>query len=261
MKTLAGIAYLLLVVFVFVPTTVGQVNKPAEPRALPSPFRESDELRFPEIRTANPEGYPVRREPRTVKEGLLAPSAQDRFEHEGFLKQSNTGLIRLLPREIYDSQTYIPAKRVEMRGGGAYFSFVHRSHQYGYGSDLELSRSQLSVGFAGADYGMLIRLGDVPLDAIPQDDPRLTYMATYKPPYNVQEARSEFRDFAKGREVDGFLYQRIVPARANSTYLLRSINYRVGDVFVAFRVTRFDSDRSAIIAWKLLKSYSTPELR
>jgi len=108
---------------------------------------------------------------------------------------------------------------------------------------------------------MLIRLGDVPLDSILVDDPRLIYMASYKPPSDEQRARSEFQDITKGREVDGFVYQRMVPARANSTYLLRSINYRRGDVLVAFRVTRFDNDRSAIIAWKLLRSYPIPELR
>ena len=35
---------------------------------------------------------------------------------------------------------------------------------------------------------------------------------------------------------------------------------RRSDVLVAFRVVRFDNDGSAIIAWKLLKSFSKPQL-
>jgi len=260
MNQLATILCLLLVAFVAVPTAVAQIKRPDDPRALPSPFPESAELKLPKTPMTGSEN-PVNREPRVLKEGLLAPSPQDRLDHEDFLKQSKTGLIRLLPREVYDWRTYNTPNQIEIRGGGAYFSFTYRSHQYGYGSDLELDHNKFTVGFAGADYGMLIQLGDVPLDSIQEDDPRLIYMATYKPPVNEMEARSEANEFSKGREVDGFIYRRIVPARGQSTYLLRSINYRVGDVLVAFRVTRFDGDRSAIIAWKLLKSYSTPELR
>jgi len=260
MKQLATILCLLLVVFVAVPTAVAQIKRPDDPRALPSPFPESAELKLPKTLLTGSEN-PVNREPRVLKEGLLAPSPQDRLDHEDFLKQSKTGLIRLLPREVYDWRTYKTPNQIEMRGGGAYFSFSNRSHTYGYGSDLELDHNRFTVGFAGADYGMLIRLGDVPLDSIAEDDPRFIYMANYKPAHREPEARQEFVDFRTGREVDGFIYRRTVPARAQSTYLLRSINYGAGDVLVAFRVTRFDGDRSAIIAWKLLKSYSTPELR
>jgi len=260
MKQLATTLCLLFIVFVVVPTAVAQIKRPDEPRTLPSPFPESAELKLPKTLVTGSEN-PVNREPRVLKEGLLAPSPQDRLDHEDFLKQSKTGLIRLLPREVYDWRIYNTPNQIEMRGGGAYFSFTRRSHQYGYGSDLELDHNKFMVGFAGADYGMLIRLGDVPLDSIQEDDPRLIYMANYKPPVKEEEARSEAQEFSKGRDVDGFIYRRTVPAKAQSTYLLRSINYRVGDVLVAFRVSRFDGNRSAIIAWKLLRSYSTPELR
>ena len=260
MKQLATTLYLLLVVFVAAPTAAAQIKRPDDPRTLPSPFPASSEMKLPKTLVTGSESS-VQREPRVLKKGLLAPSAGDRLDHEDFLKQSKTGLIRLLPREVYDWRVYHTPNQIEMRGGGAYFSFVHQTHEYGYGSDLELDHNQFSVGFAGADYGMLIRLGDVPLDLIAKDDPRLIYMSNYKPPSPEPEARSEARDFSKGREVDGFIYRRRVPARAQSTYLLRSINYGVGDVLVAFRVTRFDRNQSAIIAWKLLKSYSVPDLR
>jgi hypothetical protein len=65
----------------------------------------------------------------------------------------------------------------------------------------------------------------------------------------------------EGMMLDGFHYQRSVPVQVNSTYLLRSIAYHTGDVLVAFKLVRQDTDGSVIIAWKLLKRYPTPELK
>src|SRR5262245_37106694 len=81
------------------------------------------------------------------EDAFLEPSLEDRVAFAEFLRQSNTGLIRLLPREEYDAKN-----KLTIRGGGAYFSFTRLTHEYGYGSDLSLERGDLSVGFAGADY-------------------------------------------------------------------------------------------------------------
>lgn len=204
---------------------------------------------------------PVARESRVLTEGMLAPSWEDRVSHEKFLKQSKTGLIRLLPREVYDWRTYRTPVRIEVKGGGAYFSFFYRAHEYGYGSDLELDHNNFTVGFAGAAYGMIADLGDVPIDSLSETDPRFVFMSTYRPSPLEPEARAEFDRFRTGVTVDGFTYRRTTPAKAQTTYLVRSIDFRTSDVLVAFRVTRFDSDGSAIIAWKLLKSFPTPELK
>lgn len=204
---------------------------------------------------------PIKREPRVLTEGMLAPSWEDRVAHENFLKQSKTGLIRLLPREVYDWKTYHTPVRIELNGGGAYFSFFHRTHEYGYGSDLELDHNNFTVGFAGAAYGMIAELGDVPIESISATDPRFVFMSTYRPSPLEPEARAEFVKFRSGVTVDGFTYRRTTNAKAQNTYLVRSIDFRMSDLLVAFRVTRFDGDGSAIIAWKLLKSFPTPELK
>jgi hypothetical protein len=204
----------------------------------------------------------VAREERVLKKGLLAPSAGDRLALAAFLKTRNTGLIRLLPREVYDSRTHRPPKKLNIRGGGAYYSFAHLTHAYGYGSDIELDQNRLSVGFAGADYGMLTNLGDTPLEEITLDDMRTRQIAAYRPARSEPKAREEFRLFSgKGMMFDGFLYRKTVPAQERSTYLLRSIAFENSDVLVAFRLIRKDPDGSAIIAWKLLKRYATPSLR
>lgn len=213
---------------------------------------------------------PVSREDRVLKKGLLAPTAQDRTDHSAFLKQSNTGLIRLLPYQRNNERL--------VRGGGAYYSFHYISHQYGRGSDIELMRpviitsgsvsrrvlegihDMLSVGFAGADYGMLTNLGNVPLDEITAKDPRAHFLANYRPPRGQPEARCEARRFVIGETIDGLLYKKNLPVQLGDTYLLRSINYNESDVLVALRVARRDDDGSVIIAWKLLKDFRPREL-
>jgi len=264
MKTLVGRAYLpvilLVAMFAAAPTANAQIRRPDDPVALPSPFERNQERSFIRETPKSP-GIPIRREPRVLKEGLLAPSLQDRLEHDEFLKQSKTGLIRLLPREVYDSQTYKTPVRIDIRGGGAYFSFFHRAHEYGYGSDLELDHNNFSVGFAGADYGMIVNLGDVPIDQISENDPQLVFISNYEPRTIESEARAEARNFRTGVTVDDVTYRSRVAAKSQSTYLVRSISFRTSDIVAVFRVVRFDNDGSAIIAWKLLKTFSTPQLK
>lgn len=228
------------------------------------PWKTLDELR--NLRVSG-----VKIEARVVKKGPLAPSAQDQADHALFLKQSNTGLIKLLPSR--------PVNEKIVRGGGSYYSFHFLSHEYGRGSDLQLVRplivrpgyvpekgfegsfDMFMVGFAGADYGMLTNLGDVPLDEIMLKDPRAHFLAEYEPPSSDPKARCEFRRFRDGETIEGRLYKRTLPVQAGSTYLVRSIVYNESDVLVAFRVARRDDDGSVIIAWKLLKDFHSRPLR
>lgn len=197
-----------------------------------------------------------------LEKSFLSPSEEDRAAYADFLQQPHTGLLRLLPREKYDSDVKKNGKTLTVRGGGAYYSFARLTHEYGYGSDIQLSSDDLSVGgFGGASYGMLKKLGDLPLDGITMEHPAARFMATYTPAGELSKARLEQRRFGT-REftIDNDQYQRIAPVEVNTSYLLRSINYDWTDVLVAFRVVRKDSDGSVIIAWKLLKNYPKPQL-
>jgi hypothetical protein len=94
--------------------------------------------------------------------------------------------IRLLPREKYD-------RVLAINGGGAYYSFAQKTHEYGQGSDIELQQGNLSVGFAGADYGFLIDLGDVNLLDVNKETPELSFLAAYSPPADEPAVRAEYR--------------------------------------------------------------------
>lgn len=196
-----------------------------------------------------------RAEIKALEEQFLAPSDEDRAAYAEFLSQPDTGLMRLLPRETYDNN-----KTFTIRGGGAYYSFSRRSNEYGFSTDIGLERNYLSVGFAGADYGMLTSLGDVPLESVTLANDRVMAASTQKIPGELADARVEQQRFSNGATINGVVFKRRLPAKLDSTYVLRSINYGETDVLVALRIVRQDNDGSLIIAWKLLNKYPKPEL-
>jgi hypothetical protein len=179
---------------------------------------------------------------------FLAPSDEDRAAWSGFLQQPNTGLIRLLPRERYRD-------KLPMAGDGAYYSFARLTHEYGHGSDVSLEQGQLTSGFAGLQLGLLVRLGDVHLEKATLDHPGIRFLAAFQPPRQEPEIRATYRELATGIEREGFTYGGRVRAEPDTTYAVRSIDYRSSDLLVAFRVVRRDADGSVILVWQKVKEF------
>jgi len=199
----------------------------------------------------------------------LAPTAEDKASFAEFLKQRNTGLIRILPRGLYEG-------RIKIRGAGAYYSFTRLTHEYGYGSDIELQMFPLIpssddasplippyiflTGFAGADYGFFVPLGDVPLEEVKLEHDGVKLLAGYRPPSAEPRARAEARLAGYGFKQGLYEYKHDAAVIVNCTYALRSIVYDRSDVLVAFRVVRQEIDGSVVILWKMLKRFSPPAL-
>jgi len=195
----------------------------------------------------------------TIEKKLLLPADEDRAAYADFLRQPDTGVIRLLPRETYGSSSSNKGL-LAINGGGAYYSFAHLTHEYGQGSDIELQQGYLSVGFAGCDYGIILAGGAVSLDEVSLEHPSSFFLARYKPPDNEPQARVEQRRFGTGDTIEGIKYGDRVKAEVGMTYVLRSISYDRSDVLVALKVVRQDTDGSLIIAWKLLQKFPKPVL-
>ena len=192
-----------------------------------------------------------------LEKRYLSPSEEDQAKYADFLHQTDTGLIRLLPREKFGFG-YVNKKGLSVSGGGAYYSFVRLVHDYGQGSDIELHQGVLSSGFAGYDYGIMTNLGDMPLENVSSETAAAQVIAAHVPPTEEPKIRIEQRKWGNGETVEGARYRSRVPLVVNSTYLLRSISYDRSDVMIALRVVRLDSDDSVIILWKLVKKFPTP---
>ena len=197
-----------------------------------------------------------------LEQQFLAVSESDRAAYADLLDEPDTGIFRLLPREKFDSETYKEnQKTITMRGGGAYYSFSKRAHDYNSYPDISLDKDQLSAGFAGLNYGMLAKIDSVSLRELSAENPYVTSLIRYEPPSNEAAIRSEQRRFGMGAVIAELSLKHSVQVELNTTYLLRSISYSGrSDILVGLRVVRRDTDGSLIIAWKLLKNFRTPEV-
>ena len=180
---------------------------------------------------------------------LFAPDNKDVKQSE----KEGSEVFRLMPRERYDGKLII-------QGGGAYYSFTTKSHDYQKNAQIELAQNNLSVGFAGADYGFIYDLGALPLTEVSENLTEAKFLFNYKPPINEPDVRIEQRN-SNNYEAEGLIYKSRLPDVVGNTYLLRSISFDRSDVLVAFKVYRKDTDGSLIIFWKLLQNFETPQLK
>jgi hypothetical protein len=185
----------------------------------------------------------------TLVEDLLLPTRADirLAEAEG------VQAVRLAPREKFG---WI----VSPQGGGSYYSFTTGSHDYQEIAQIKLEQNALSVGFAGANYGFLIDLGESSLSNISKDTPEARFLFEYAAPATEPVARAEAGKL-QGYNAGGFIYKSHLPAILGHTYLLRSITFGRADQLVAIRIVRKDSDGSLILNWKPLQTFDKPELK
>lgn len=188
---------------------------------------------------------------------LLAVSPEDVELAREFLKQKETGLIRLIPKERYEKDF-----RTMVKSGAASFSFSQQKYRY-YPRDIELRKgvfetASLPVRSGEVQFGFIASLGDVDLESLSNRNPCAQFLASILPASNrrdIQEWRSRI-----WLGPPGCICSPSAPAKENCTYVLRSVHYPLSDVLVALRAVREDDDGSYIIWWKLLETFPPPEL-
>jgi hypothetical protein len=165
-------------------------------------------------------------------------------------KEQGFGVFRILPREKYDVSLF------ETNGGNAYYSFFYRYHDYGHGSDIELSRNVLSV----ATTGLIYDLGNVDFSRISKEDEIPNLLSTdedlnnYDTLWRIYE-KSNSRE---GVKIGNLIFKRTISAEVGHTYIVRSANRNYYDILAAFNVIRKDNDGSLVIFWKLLEQFDSP---
>jgi hypothetical protein len=195
--------------------------------------------------------------------GQMRVPAEEVEQVKEIISQANAGIVKLMGNEE-------TLESAGVRGGGAYYDFVRRDQKYGYGSDICLRDGELRTGFAGADYGYILRLGVVPfrevlaasVDPIPATLPvdmceAWRFMWEYKPPHDIKEIRKH-QEKARNKVVGNVCISDTSVAEEGASYLLRSVQIHNHDVLVAFHIQRVLPDRSAILVWKILKIFDTP---
>lgn len=185
-----------------------------------------------------------------VMRRVLEPSAESRKTAGGIKAE----VFRLAPRGMFDSAS----NEMQIRGGGAYFSFRTKSHDYNRIPQIQLQGRSLSVGFAGADYGLIADLGEIPLESVGAETGEVRLLLDYRAITEELSARDEYQKLHLGIEIGGAKFTRQVDAVAGHSYALRAISFRDADTLVVFHVSEISDDDSATILWKHVKEFDVP---
>lgn len=216
---------------------------------------------------------------------LLAPDAQQLQKYEAFLRQPGTGLCKLL--NINESRLAINDIKTtsafpHLVGLGAYFSFAKQTHNPDewaqirlkdgalYPAYIEMKRTTLAssggmaqsfVYTSGYSLAVFTMLGNIALDDIALTLPALQFLVEWQPPTQYQDFISQVKQLQTGVNLGQQRFQSSIPARPETTYAMRAINYKKADVIIAFRIIQPDADGSLHILWKQLQSVPPIELK
>jgi hypothetical protein len=216
-------------------------------------------------RATSPTPAPPARKMTAEHKLRLYPSAAERASFAALLREDGTGLMRLLPYtgckvdpRIVNVNGSCLDQVPPVSGGGAFYSFKARKHERAFASDIALRDDLFNAGFMNHTVGLLTSLGDVPLDAVTLQSKAVRPFLKFVPAKTLAETELEFKRSRAWRESPDYVYGATAPARANTTYVLRSIAFapnrsKPTDVLVAFRITRKDTDGAVTIVWKHLQ--------
>ncbi len=239
-------------------------------RRVIDPGRSSTTRRFPSDRTVYyPRPVSAPRPPTRKlsdeEKQQLYPSATERAALASTLKQSGTGIARLLPDAgCKDAQgvVYVKGSCLDkvppVPGGGSFYSFKRKDHELKRRSDLWLENGQFRVRFTNVAVGVIAALGDVPLDMLTLDSSAVSPLLPLAPTKTRDELLTRYEHQHAALAAAPHAYRESAPVRVNTTYIVRSTLYdfagrKPTDALVAFRVTRAGADGSVTIVWKQLQ--------
>ena len=253
---------------------------PMTPMERARDMEEKDRRRAREdLNKTRGQNYPLYRElPKTkieyseksltsAQKKLLEPAPEDYLAFADFLRQPDTGLIRLMPKGKYDANGTVSAddpmmdKSLPIPGAGAFYSFTKKTHVLGPNSDIGFADDMFHTGFAGEALGLVTVLGDVPLESVNSNTQRVDSLASFAPPISRAERLDQMDKLEEGIKVGSYYLRSTLIALPKMTYALRSIAYDRSDVLIAFRVVRQDGDGSLIILWKKLQEFRKSKLK
>lgn len=214
----------------------------------------------------------------------LNPSAYLLEKYASFLRQDDTGIVKLNSNaECGINPNVIVAKENCLQnpipGGGSAYSFRMENYRLPQLADLILLKDVLKTDGV-FQQGIMVRVGDVPLENLALETAGLKYLFDFKPAENLADLRQNDAKFSKGVQDGGFLYRMGFFVDEKTTFALRSIAYKGKversvsgvkyneldfdkrkDVIVAFRVVEKDAGGNITILWKILSRRNSPTLK
>ena len=215
---------------------------------------------------------------------LLAADDADRVRFAAFLKQANTGLIKLVADLGCDEYSVRkPAinicERFSMPGGGSAYSFRQNDYQMWKFADL-LYDGKSFFAFGQMSQGFLVDLGKTPLNEVTRKTIGVEYVFSFTPAVDRATSAKQNADFVEGLRTNGFEYTKLLATVVGNTYILRSIAYNGNaprtnrglsyneldfdkrkDIIVAFTVLQKDFNDTITVLWRTLQTKRSPILK
>lgn len=214
----------------------------------------------------------------------LKPSEEDEKPFAEFLKQSDTGLLRLAAETDCAKILDITNPNLEcvnhyIEGKAQAYSF--RKNRYSHEAYADLERKNGKFVLPGTYVlGLMTLLGDVPIETINPTNENVAALAKFAPADEFAEVVKQDKELGQGLVLGNLTYRKALPIQENTTYLLRSVAYQAkfknlpksdkrkgslddddrSDVIIVFRVVRKDSDGSLFVLWKELYRKDAPKI-
>ena len=244
-----------------------------------SPMRDAatENLRNQNIRA-------IYRKPTQKETAILIPSTILAESFAGFLSQTHTGIVKLNGDGRCADNTEVVSVaegcfHYKIPGAGTSFSFRFGSYRIPRLADLILENGILKIDGI-YQQGVMVNLGDVPVDEITLKSSGLKYLVDLKPALDSDELAKVEGRLGSGIKADGYVYGLGFHAKEKTTYALRSIAFKGvfmrslnglaydefrfdqrKDVVVVFRVVEKDTKGNITIVWKELSRIDAPKLK
>jgi len=227
----------------------------------------------------------IYRKPDKEQTKILAPARHLVELYVDFLRQPNTGIIKLnADTQCGENAGVVVAAsenclQYKMPGAGTAFSFRVQSYRIPRLADLVLAKDVLKTDGI-LQHGIIVYLGDIPLEDVTTETKGLKYLVNFEPVKTNTEFLKIDNELNNGVKADGFVYRLGFYVTDKATFALRSIAYEgnfyrsVGgvvydefdfdkrkDTLVVFRIVEKDANGNITILWKMLSKRNAPGLK
>jgi hypothetical protein len=245
-------------------------------RSLRDNTREVDEafdrLRALEVRQSEGISYHVRlnevtrdlyRKANKKELKVLSPSAAQMEKYALFLKQSDTGIVKLNSdascaadgkiNVIVAKESCLP---YSMPGGGTSFSFRAETYRVPHLADLILAGDVIKTDGV-LQQGIMVSLGDVPIEQVTLETRGLKYLTDFQPFSDRASLINFDTRLLEGIKSDGFTYGIGFYVKNQSTFALRSVAYKGKFVRsingIAYNEMDFDKRKDILVAFRIVE--------
>jgi hypothetical protein len=206
----------------------------------------------------------------------ILPDREDFIKYSAFLKLKNTQLVKILLDPKCNNHLVVNIKDEQctaafpLKGNGSYYSFRTGSHFDSPFADIHYIDGNFEVGFKDELLGILVELGDVPIETLSLKSTDVWVLSDFKAANKSAMLEKQKAELKKGIvKLNQRVYTDKVSAKSDTTYLIRTIAYQYKeqavndkriDAVLAFRVVKKD-EGSVTILWHGLDWKYAPKLK